>query len=152
MTIKPATIFDPNVGDRLLARAIADTPLSTVQIGSLTVTQMAPLSTLQVGALTVTQLVALATSQIGCLTTTQVGCLSASTLGNTATFTANGATLTTVQIGGLTAGSMVNFTMKTPGGTVGALPTIVDIQPTRGVLTCKATALDTSTYNVAALG
>ena len=65
---------------------------------------------------------------------------------NSGTFVANGATPVTVAATSVTANSLIIFTLKTPGGTVGAYPAIQTITPGTG-FTVAATALDTSTYN-----
>ncbi len=62
------------------------------------------------------------------------------------TFTANGTTPVTVAFAGITANSLVLITLKTVGGTVGAVPAIKTITPTTG-FTVAATAGDTSTYS-----
>lgn len=62
------------------------------------------------------------------------------------TVTLNGATPVTVANTAITADSVVNFTLKTPGGTVGAYPSIKTITPGVG-FTVAGTALDTSIYN-----
>lgn len=62
------------------------------------------------------------------------------------TFVANGATPVTVSNAAVTAGSQIEFTLKTPGGTVGAVPAVQTITPGTG-FTVAGTALDTSTYN-----
>lgn len=62
------------------------------------------------------------------------------------TFTANGATPVTVTDANVTAGSTITPTLKTVGGTVGALPAIKTITPGTG-FTVAATASDTSVYN-----
>jgi Uncharacterized conserved protein (DUF2190) len=67
----------------------------------------------------------------------------AETLG---TFTANGATPVTVTQAAITATSAVVITLKTVGGTVGAVPAIQTITPTTG-FTVAGTAGDTSVYN-----
>lgn len=62
------------------------------------------------------------------------------------TFVANGASNVVVPYPYITANSMVDITVKTPGGTVGATPSVKLIVP--GVsFTVAATAADTSTYN-----
>ncbi len=62
------------------------------------------------------------------------------------TVTLNGATPVTVANAFITANSNVNFTLKTVGGTVGAVPAIQTITPSTG-FTVAGTALDTSVYN-----
>ena len=58
----------------------------------------------------------------------------------------NGASPQTVAAPLVTANSVVIFTLKTVGGTVGALPAIQTITPGTG-FTVQGTASDTSTYN-----
>lgn len=77
------------------------------------------------------------------VTTAQIAALAASENG---TFVANGATPVVVADARVTANSVINFSLKTPGGTVGAYPAIQTITPGTG-FTVAATALDTSTYN-----
>jgi len=62
------------------------------------------------------------------------------------TFTANGTTAVTVANSKITANSGVLFTLKTVGGTVGAVPAIKTITPGTG-FTVACTASDTSVYN-----
>lgn len=64
----------------------------------------------------------------------------------TGTFIANGATPVTVTDAAITAGSAVTITLKTVGGTVGALPRLVTVTPGTG-FNVNCTASDTSTYN-----
>jgi hypothetical protein len=61
------------------------------------------------------------------------------------TFVANGATPVTVADANLTANSNVTITLKTVGGTVGAIPAVKTVTPQTG-FTVAGTALDTSTY------
>lgn len=61
------------------------------------------------------------------------------------TFTANGASLVTITNPKITPNSMFDFTVKTPGGTVGSIPTVKTI--TNGSVQVAATASDTSVYN-----
>ena len=62
------------------------------------------------------------------------------------TFTCNGVSAVTVAATNLTANSVVIITLKTVGGTVGAIPSIKTI--TAGVgFTVSGTASDSSTYN-----
>lgn len=63
----------------------------------------------------------------------------------------NGATPVAVADAAITANSIVLFTLKTPGGTVGAYPTIETITPGTG-FHVAGTALDTSTYNYVVIG
>ncbi len=134
---------------------------TTIQVGSLTATQLATFTTIQVGSLTATQMASLATVQVGGLTATQassfttvqVGALTATTLGvpATGTFTANGVTPVTVSNAAVTANSNILITLKTVGGTVGALPAIKTITPTTG-FTVAGSASDTSVYNYVIIG
>lgn len=62
------------------------------------------------------------------------------------TFTANGATSVTVANTKITANSSVIITLKTVGGTVGAIPSIKTITAGTG-FTVSGTASDTSVYN-----
>jgi len=62
------------------------------------------------------------------------------------TVTLNGATPVTVANTNITANSGIQFTLKTVGGTVGALPAIQTITPGTG-FTVQGTAGDTSVYN-----
>jgi hypothetical protein len=70
---------------------------------------------------------------------------------NTGTFTANGASAVTVAAASVTAGSQILITLKTVGGTVGAIPHIETITPGTG-FTIVGTALDTSVYNYTVIG
>lgn len=67
------------------------------------------------------------------------------------TVTLNGATPVTVANANVTANSIIVFTLKTVGGTVGAVPAIQTITPGTG-FTVAGTALDTSIYNITILG
>ncbi len=67
------------------------------------------------------------------------------------TFTANGVTPVTVTKAAVTANSTIIITLKTVGGTVGAIPAIQTITPTTG-FTVAATVGDTSVYNYAIIG
>lgn len=67
------------------------------------------------------------------------------------TVTVNGATPVTVTNSNVTAGSIVIFTLKTVGGTVGAIPVVATITPGTG-FTVKGTASDSSIYNYVILG
>jgi hypothetical protein len=66
--------------------------------------------------------------------------------GSSGTFTANGATPVTVTNTAVTANSLIIFTLKTVGGTVGAIPRCVTITPGTG-FNVNCTASDTSLYN-----
>lgn len=70
---------------------------------------------------------------------------------HTGTFTANGASSVTVTDANVTANSAIIITLKTVGGTVGAIPAIKTITPSTG-FTVAGTASDTSTYNYNILG
>ena len=66
-------------------------------------------------------------------------------------FVANGASTVTIANTNVTSGSDINITLKTVGGTVGAIPAITTITPGVG-FTIVATAGDTSTYNYSITG
>jgi hypothetical protein len=66
--------------------------------------------------------------------------------GSSGTFTANGASAVTVENTAVTADSIIMFTLKTVGGTVGAIPRCVTITPGTG-FNVNCTASDTSVYN-----
>lgn len=66
--------------------------------------------------------------------------------GSSGTFTANGATAVTVANPAVTDDSIIVFTLKTVGGTVGAIPRCVTITPGVG-FNVNCTASDTSVYN-----
>jgi hypothetical protein len=66
--------------------------------------------------------------------------------GSGGTATINGVTPVTVVNAAVTSSSVVLFTLKTVGGTVGAIPVVATITPGTG-FTVKGTAGDTSTYN-----
>jgi hypothetical protein len=67
------------------------------------------------------------------------------------TVTVNGTTPVTVADAGVTANSIIAFTLKTVGGTVGAIPVVETITPGTG-FTVAGTASDTSVYNYARFG
>ena len=67
------------------------------------------------------------------------------------TFVANGASAVTVAAANVTANSDINITLKTVGGSVGAIPAIQTITPGTG-FTVSGTAGDTSTYNFSITG
>lgn len=69
----------------------------------------------------------------------------------TGTFTANGTSGVTVADARITATSIIIPTLKTVGGTVGAVPAVKTITPGTG-FTVAATASDTSIYNYIVLG
>lgn len=66
--------------------------------------------------------------------------------GSAGTFTCNGATPVTVANTAVTANSQVLITLKTVGGTVGAIPSVKTITAGTG-FTVSGTASDTSVYN-----
>lgn len=66
-------------------------------------------------------------------------------------FVANGVTPVTVVDANVTAASAIVITLKTVGGTVGAVPAIQTITPGTG-FTVAATALDLSTYTYLIIG
>jgi hypothetical protein len=66
------------------------------------------------------------------------------------TFTCNGTTPVTVAAPEVTATSIIIPTLKTVGGTVGAIPAVKTITPGTG-FTIAGTASDTSVYNVVVL-
>lgn len=66
---------------------------------------------------------------------------------STGTFVCNGVTPVNVVNAAVTANSVVIATLKTVGGTVGAVPAVKTITPGTG-FTIAGTASDTSTYNV----
>jgi hypothetical protein len=67
------------------------------------------------------------------------------------TFTANGASSVTVAAPNVTATSMIVITLKTVGGTVGAIPAVKTITAGTG-FTVAGTASDTSVYNYLIIG
>ena len=67
------------------------------------------------------------------------------------TFTVNGATPVTVVAPNVTATSVITWSLKTVGGTVGAMPAIQTITPGTG-FTIAATAGDTSVYAYLIIG
>lgn len=72
--------------------------------------------------------------------------LTAGANGKAGTFTANGTTPVIVSTTGFVAGSTVAISLKTVGGTVGALPHLATTTPGTG-FTVVGTASDTSVYN-----
>ncbi len=62
------------------------------------------------------------------------------------TVTVNGVTPVTVAAPGFLAGSVVQFSLKTVGGTVGAIPHLATATPGTG-FTVVGTASDSSVYN-----
>jgi hypothetical protein len=83
------------------------------------------------------------------------GAISGITLGlassRTGTFTLNGATPVVVAKAGVSANSVIVITLKTVGGTVGAVPAIQTITAGTG-FNVAGTAGDTSVYNYAIIG
>lgn len=73
-------------------------------------------------------------------------CIAQGMFPSTGTFVANGVTPVTVANANMTAGSNVVITLKTVGGTVGAIPHLATVTPQTG-FTVIGTASDTSTYN-----
>jgi hypothetical protein len=67
------------------------------------------------------------------------------------TFTCNGTTGVTVANTDVTANSGILVTLKTVGGTVGAIPSVKTITPGTG-FTISGTASDTSVYNYHIIG
>ncbi len=165
----------PNTVAATTLSATHKATLNTVQLAGLTATQLAVLATVQMAGLTATQLAVtgattLVTTQVGGLTdtqisnlttlnvsgntvlhTTQVTGLTVTSLGVHGTVVANGASQVSVTLSGITATSLVLLTLKTVGGTVGAVPAVKTITPGAG-FTVVATAGDTSTYNYGVLG
>lgn len=70
---------------------------------------------------------------------------------NSGTFTADGATPVTVAASEVTANSQILITLKTVGGTVGAIPHVETITPGTG-FTVVGIADDTSIYNYTIVG
>jgi hypothetical protein len=67
------------------------------------------------------------------------------------TFVCNGATPVTVVAASLTATSLILISLKTVGGTVGAIPAVQTVTPGTG-FTVAGTASDTSTYSYLIIG
>ncbi len=67
------------------------------------------------------------------------------------TFVCNGVTPVTVADVNVTANSVILATLKTIGGTVGAVPAVKTITPTTG-FTIAGSASDSSTYNYTIFG
>ena len=84
-------------------------------------------------------------------TFTIVGYAQTGAHGSSGTFTCNGATPVTVTDSRVTANSAIVVTLKTVGGTVGAVPAIKTITAGAG-FTIAGTALDTSVYNYLVIG
>lgn len=72
-------------------------------------------------------------------------------LPNSGTFVNNGTSAVTTANAAVTAGSNIIITLKTVGGTVGAIPHVETITPGTGFTTI-GTASDSSTYNYTILG
>lgn len=70
---------------------------------------------------------------------------------NQGTFVCNGASNVTVTDPRITANSVVVITLRTVGGTVGAIPRLTTVTPGTG-FTVAGTASDTSTYNYRIIG
>lgn len=79
-------------------------------------------------------------------TYTIVGFEQTAPIGSFGTFTCNGTTAVTVTDSRVTANSAIDITLKTVGGTVGAIPAIQTITAGTG-FTVAGTASDTSVYN-----
>jgi len=71
--------------------------------------------------------------------------------GRRGTFTCNGTSSVTVTNNKITPNSVVVITLKTVGGTVGAVPSVKTITAGTG-FTVSGTASDTSVYNYVILG
>ncbi len=67
------------------------------------------------------------------------------------TFTANGTSAVTVTNSAVTADSVVIVSLKTVGGTVGAVPSVKTVTAGTG-FTISGTASDTSVYNYKIIG
>ena len=74
------------------------------------------------------------------------GGLNRAIFGKTGTFTCDGTNAVTVTNKNVTANSIIIPTLKTVGGTVGAIPAVKTITPGTG-FTIAGTASDTSVYN-----
>lgn len=84
-------------------------------------------------------------------TVTIVGIESGITTTGTGTFVNNGTSTVTTSDANVTAFSNIIITLKTVGGTVGAIPHLLTITPGTGFATV-GTASDTSTYNYLIIG
>ena len=84
-------------------------------------------------------------------TITMVGFSLALNTSNSGTFVNNGASTVTTANAAVTANSNVIITLKTVGGTVGAIPHLLTVTPGTG-FTTVGTASDTSTYNYLIIG
>lgn len=81
------------------------------------------------------------------LTAAKTLVLKQGTNGKTGSFTLNGITPVTVNNTSVTLNSMIFFSLKTVGGTVGAIP-VLSAPPTAGIsFSVEGTAGDTSVYN-----
>jgi hypothetical protein len=80
------------------------------------------------------------------MTNETLGGINRITRGRTSTFTCNGTTPVTVADKRITPQSIVIATLKTVGGTVGAIPSVKTITAGTG-FTISGTASDTSVYN-----
>lgn len=85
------------------------------------------------------------------MTNETMGGINRSVKGNSGTFTCNGTSTVTVTNPKITPQSQVLITLKTVGGTVGAIPSVKTITPGTG-FTVSGTASDTSIYNYAIIG
>lgn len=164
MSIK-YTLFDPNLGNIALATALAATASVGQTITTPTITggtiDGTPIGGTTPAAVTATTLsasgavsgagvialLATPTGPIGTGTPVQVAAAALSTT-TKGTFICNGVTPVTVTDANVTANSTIIVTLKTVGGTVGAVPAVKTITPTTG-FTIAGTASDTSTYNYA---
>jgi hypothetical protein len=81
----------------------------------------------------------------------KTGIVTVSVSGPSGTFTLNGATPVTVANAAVTANSQILITLKTVGGTVGAVPAIKTITAGTG-FTVAGTASDTSVFNYTIIG
>ena len=84
-------------------------------------------------------------------TITMVGVASSPPVTNTGTFVINGVTPVVVANTNVTANSSIIPTLKTVGGSVGAVPSVKTITPGTG-FTVAGTASDSSTYNYLIIG
>lgn len=90
-------------------------------------------------------------TRTGATTYTVVKVEATSPVGSSGTFVCNGTTPVTVTDSRVTANSAIVVTLKTVGGTVGAVPAVKTITAGTG-FTIAGTASDTSTYNYLILG
>lgn len=143
-------VFDTKIGDVVLPIYLANASGSPVNGASGTLAGVAP-----PGALLLTQEVALyqntntqASPTWAPLTATAAQLAALLPPG---TFTINGTSPVTVTDAAITANSQILITLKTVGGTVGAIPHVETITPGTG-FTVVGTASDTSTYNYTVIG